>query len=271
MDSRDPIRLMNAAARIARAAGDLAATGRRSGVGNTSTKSSPTDLVTQWDTLSEELIREQISAIRPGDGIVGEEGEIVSSRTGITWFVDPIDGTTNFAYGLSGYAVSIAAVDAAGPLAAAVQAPDSREMFVAARGLGSWNRGRRLVCSEQTHLSLALVATGFSYDRDIRREQMDVIARSAGDIRDIRRLGAASLDLCSVASARVDAYFERNLQTWDLAAGTLIAVEAGALVSDFSGRPLPWGEIAQAGRALGPFDVVAGSPQIHHALLELLQ
>ena len=250
--------LMNIAARIAREAGDAVSTGRRSGVGRISTKSSPTDLVTQWDTQAEALIRRRLAETRPGDGFLGEEGESSASATGITWVVDPIDGTTNFAYGIAGFAVSIAAVDDSGGVAAAVHAPDARELFVAARDIGSWSNGRRLRCSEQTELSLALVGTGFSYEREIRSRQLRLVADRGDRIRDLRRMGAASLDLCFVAAGRLDAYFETNLQPWDTAAGILIAREAGAIVTDFSGGSVRGGE------------VLASAPGIHRALVDLL-
>ena len=250
--------LMNIAARVAREAGDVVSTGRRSGVGHISTKSSPTDLVTQWDTRAEALIRLRLSELRPGDGFLGEEGERSQSSTGITWVVDPIDGTTNFAYGIAGFAVSIAAVDDSGGVAAAVHAPDVRELFVAARDIGAWSNGRRLRCSEQTSLSLALVGTGFSYEREIRSRQLRLVAERGDRIRDLRRLGAASLDLCFVAAGRLDAYFETNLQPWDTAAGILIAREAGAIVTDFGGDSVDGGE------------VLASAPGIHGALVELL-
>lgn len=254
----DPIRSMNLAARIAREVGDLISNGRRDGVGHVVTKSSPTDLVTEWDTRAEELIRSRLSQWRPNDGILGEEGETIHGDTGIDWVVDPIDGTTNFAFGLSGYAVSIAAVDAVGAVAAAVYAPEVRELFVAARGYGAWLRGKALHCSQQTSISLALIGTGFAYDPAVRREQWDVLVDRAMDLRDIRRIGAASLDLCYVACGRLDAYFERNLQPWDMAAGALIAQEAGAKVTDFAGNPASRG------------DVLASGPLLHADLVALL-
>ena len=262
----DPIRLMNLAARIALAAGAVASQGRRVGISSVATKSSPTDLVTEWDVLAETTIRDHICSLRPGDGIVAEEGDAVSSSTGITWYVDPIDGTTNFAYGLPAYAVSIAAVDSNGPLAGAIHSPDGRELFVAARGHGAWANGRRLRCSSPSDTSLALVATGFAYDKALRAEQMHLVARNAENIRDIRRNGAAALDLCFVAAGRVDVYFERNLRPWDMAAGTLIAQEAGATVTDLSGQSFSWHEISGS---VGPVDVLACAPSIHSEFIRL--
>lgn len=249
---------MNVAARLARDAGELVSNGRRQGVERFDTKSSPTDLVTEWDIRSESLIRERLALERPLDSVLGEEGRPTAGTSGITWVVDPIDGTTNFAYGLAGHAVSIAAIDPQGTIAAAVFAPETRELFVAARGCGAWLNAQRLACSGQTELSLALVGTGFAYDPEVRRAQWQHLATRAMNVRDIRRIGAASLDLCYVACGRLDAYFERNLQLWDIAAGALIAREAGAIVTDFSGSPVTGG------------DVLASAPGIHAGMVALL-
>ncbi len=255
---------MNVAARLAREVGDVIASGRRRGVHHVETKSSPTDLVTEWDTRAEIIIRANLERDRPGDGVIGEESDTTASTSGITWIVDPIDGTTNFTYGLSGYAVSIAAADASGPVAAAVHAPETRELFVAARGHGAWLNGKLLRCSDRDSLSLALIGTGFSYDPDVRQEQWSVLSTRAMDFRDIRRIGAASLDLCYVACGRLDAYLEKNLQPWDIAAGVLIAREAGAVVTDFSGSPMPPGIPSQ------PSEILASTPGIHSELVTLL-
>lgn len=254
----DAIRLMNIAARLAREVGDEIANGRRRGVGLVETKSSPTDLVTEWDTHAETLIRMHLARARPDDGVLGEENSPTMGTSGITWIVDPIDGTTNFTYGLAGYAVSIAAADEHGSIAAAVHAPESRELFVGARDHGAWLNGQRLTCSDRTSLPLALIGTGFAYDPDVRRRHWDLLSTRAMHIRDIRRIGAASLDLCYVASGRLDAYLEQNLQLWDIAAGMLIARESGAIVTDFSGRPVTRGE------------VLACAPGIHGDLMALL-
>ncbi|MFN5605386.1 MAG: inositol monophosphatase family protein, partial [Actinomycetes bacterium] len=192
-------------------------------------------------------------------GIVGEEGARVDGTSGIDWYIDPIDGTTNFLYGLGGYAVSIAAADSTGPVAGAVFVPASRELFTAARGRGAFLGSTPITCSTSTTLDTALVATGFSYDSDHRRVQGSRVGAMLPHVRDIRRLGAAAIDLCHVACGRVDAYFEEHLQAWDLAAGLLIATEAGARASDF------------AGGAVKPSETVVCAPGIHTALLEHLQ
>ena len=248
----DVIGLMNLAARVARRAGDLVIEGRRHGDLTVDTKSSATDMVTEWDRISERTIVDAIRAARPDDGIVGEEGTDVESRSGVSWLIDPIDGTTNFMYGLSGYAVSIAAVDDVGSLAGAVFLPATRELFVAARGRGAWLGGRRLTCSRLDDPTTALIGTGFSYSATSRAAQGERIGRMLPRVRDIRRLGAAAPDLCFVADGRIDAYFEENLSPWDLAAGILVATEAGAIASDFAGGPPRPAEILVAPPALHP-------------------
>ncbi|MBU3688299.1 MAG: inositol monophosphatase [Acidimicrobiales bacterium mtb01] len=254
------IELMNAAASMARRAGDLALVGRSTLDRSTDvgTKSTATDMVTRWDSASENLIVSDIEARRPDDGIIGEEGSTKESRSGVSWLVDPIDGTTNFLYGLAGWAVSIAAVDLSGTLAGAVYLPATREMFVAARGHGSWLGGRRLACSPSGELATALVGTGFSYSSERRAKQGERVANLLPNVRDIRRTGAAAPDLCYVADGRLDAYFEENLQPWDLAAGLLIATEAGARASDFAGGPPV------------PSNVLVSAPDIHDRLLDLI-
>ena len=192
---------------------------------------------------------------RPDDAIVGEEGSRTQGSSGISWLVDPIDGTTNFLYDLGGYAVSIAACDDAGPIAAAVFVPSVRELFTATRNGGAFLGSAPLRCSRATDLSTALVATGFAYDPVRRTSQGSRVANLIGHVRDIRRLGAAAVDLCHVACGRVDAYFEEGLQPWDLAAGLLIATEAGAVSSDFVGFDVR------------PEQTVVCAPGIHRALL----
>ena len=259
------IELMNIAAAVARRAGDLAFVGRATldRAIDVSTKSSTTDMVTRWDSASERLIVAEIEARRPDDGIIGEEGAAKTSRSGVSWLVDPIDGTTNFLYGLAGWAVSIAAVDDTGTpdgtLAGVVYLPATRELFVAARGHGAWLAGRRLRCSSNDDLATALVGTGFSYTSARRAQQGERVARLLPRVRDIRRTGAAAPDLCYVADGRLDAYFEEGLQAWDLAAGLLIATEAGARASDFTGgSPVP-------------SNVLVSAPALHDHVLALIE
>ena len=181
---------------------------------------------------------DRLLTARPDDALIGEEGANHAGTSGIEWVVDPIDGTTNYLYRFPGFAVSIAARTEAGAVVGVVNDPLHREVFSARRGAGSWRNGERLAVSTQTRLDQALVATGFGYHPARRAHQADVLRAIVPRIRDIRRLGAASVDLCSVACGRVDAYFEKGLQPWDHAAGALVAAEAGARVGDLDGGPL---------------------------------
>ena len=243
-------------------AGDDALAGRRRlGIGQPvvhDTKSSPTDPVTEYDRAAERLIVDAIRQSRPDDAIVGEEGADQTGTSGLHWLVDPIDGTANFVYDLPHWCTSIAVVDADGPLAGAVYAPVLGELFSAERGGGATLNGSPIRCSGVDQLSRALVGTGFSYSADRRALQGDRVARLVREVRDIRRLGSAAIDLCLVACGRLDAYFEEHLNSWDLAAGVLIAAEAGAVTSDFAG-----GEAT-------PAATVAAGPGIHARLLELI-
>lgn len=230
--------LLDLARRTAEAAGEFARDGRRRGLERVDTKTTPTDMVTFYDGASESLIIERILTARPEDGFVGEEGSTRTGSSGITWIVDPIDGTTNFLYDLPTWAISIAATDDVGPLIGVVHAPALGETFTAIRGVGSWRNGEPIECSRTEDLSVALVATGFSYAASDRVRQARRVERMIDQIRDIRRFGAAAIDLCFVACGRFDAYFEEGLHPWDVAAGGLVAAEAGCVLSDFSGGPL---------------------------------
>lgn len=228
--------LLEVARSIAHEAGLLAAKRRAEGVEVAASKSSEVDIVTHADREVEALIRRRLSEERPGDGFYGEESGASRSTTGLTWIVDPIDGTVNFLYGIPMYAISIAVVEGDPDpltwraLAACVFNPASGELFAATRGGGASLDGRPLSVSAPASLSQALLATGFSYEPARRVEQGARLAGLLGRVRDIRRIGAASLDLCYVAAGRLDAYVERGLHPWDHAAGVLIAEEAGAVV-----------------------------------------
>ena len=202
-----------------------------------STKSTPTDMVTEMDRASEALIVSAIRARRPDDGIVGEEGADITGTSGVQWLVDPIDGTTNYLYGHPGFAVSIAAARDGEVVAGVVHDALHRDVFAAARGRGATRNGEPIHASSQHDPQTTLVGTGFSYEPERRQRQAAVLVDVLPRVRDIRRMGAASVDLCSVACGRLDAYYERGLSPWDLAAGVLIAEEAGAAVGDLRGGP----------------------------------
>lgn len=201
------------------------------------TKTTDTDMVTEMDRASEALITEAILAARPDDGILGEEGAARAGSTQVRWVIDPIDGTTNYLYGLAGFAVSIAAEIDGFTAVGVVNDALHREVFSAIRGGGARLNGKPIEVSSKRDLPTALVATGFSYSPEIRMHQARVLQEVLPRVRDIRRVGAASVDLCSVACGRVDAYYESGLAPWDLAAGALIASEAGATLGDLAAGP----------------------------------
>lgn len=241
--SENPTELLALATELAREAGELAARRRREGVSIAGSKSSLVDIVTAADQEVEQVIRARLAAERPGDGFLGEESGAGDSSTGLTWVVDPIDGTVNYAYGDPNWAVSIAVVAGeATPLgwqslAGAVFAPLLDELYTASASGGSQLNGTPLTLPEPPALSSALIATGFGYGAQQREQDADLLRELIGQVRDIRRHGAASLDLCGVAAGRLDAYYERGLNAWDFAAGALIATEAGALVTGPQGGP----------------------------------
>lgn len=194
------------------------------------TKSADTDVVTAIDKESEELVRRRLAELRPGEPVLGEEGGGAAAGSGVTWVVDPIDGTVNFLYGLPAFAVSLAAQVDGVSVAGAVVEPVSGRRWTAARGQGAWLDGRRLSASSPTRLDLSLVGTGFAYARDRRVRQGALAGELLGHVRDLRRGGAASLELCAVGAGWLDAYFEHGLHRWDWAAGALVAAEAGATI-----------------------------------------
>lgn len=217
-------------------------------------KSSARDFATQMDHASEKLIVESILAARPDDGIIGEEGSDRPSKSGITWVIDPIDGTVNYFYGLPGWNISIAAKDSEGVLVGVVNAPTLGALWHGVRGGGAFHNGKAIRCNDPVELNSALLATGFSYDQSKRIEQAEFIAKTLGEFRDLRRMGAAATDLCAVATGWVDGYFEQCLNEWDLAAGGLIAQEAGAILSGRLGAP--------AGHEM----TICAGPALHSAL-----
>ena len=198
------------------------------GVAVADTKSSPVDIVTEADRAAEELLHARLTAARPDDGFLGEEGASRESRSGVTWVVDPIDGTVNFLYGIPQYAVSVAASVEGRVVAGVVVNVASGECFTATLGGGAFLDGARLAVRPTVPLSERLVGTGFSYRAEVRAVQAGCVARLLPRVRDIRRLGAAALDLCAVGAGRLDGYVEEGLNPWDSAAGGLVATEAGA-------------------------------------------
>lgn len=230
-----PTALRDLAARIAVDTGRRIQELRAQGVDVAASKSSITDVVTAADREAEALVVAAIRSARPEDGILGEEGAGIDGSSGITWVVDPIDGTVNYLYDLPVYTVSIAATvadpgamaDGRRAIAGAVYCPRLDELFDAADGAGARLNGHGIRVSGKRELATALVGTGFGYTVERRIEQAAMVSRLLPRARDIRRLGSAAYDLCSFAAGRLDAFFERGLQPWDYAAAALIVREAG--------------------------------------------
>jgi myo-inositol-1(or 4)-monophosphatase len=260
--------LRQLAERLATEAGAIALTGRRQANGwsgrsdnhiDGDTKSSLTDVVTEFDRAAEAHIVAELRRLRPDDAIVGEEGTADDGTSGYAWFLDPIDGTTNFVYDQPAWACSIGVALHGDMQAGAVFVPPLNEMFTAALGAGATRDGLPISASTRTDLSLALVGTGFGYRAETRHQQVVFLSDLITQVRDIRRLGSAAVDLCMVACGRLDAYYERYLNSWDAAAGELIAREAGAVTSDFTGA------------AARPEEMLVAAPGVHQALLSAIR
>jgi myo-inositol-1(or 4)-monophosphatase len=258
-----PDELLAVAVRIAREAADTARRTRAAAITDVQTKSTDTDVVTAADRAVERQVVEDLRRHRPGDAVLGEEygaaGDGAPPGPGaVRWILDPIDGTVNYLYGLPQYAVSLAAEVDGVVVAGVVRNAATGDEWTATKGGGAWRGDRRLTGSVRTSLDQALVATGFGYDPARRAHQGAVLGGLITQVRDIRRFGAAALDLCMAAEGSVDAYFEKGLNPWDHAAGGLVAAEAGLVVSGLDGAPP------------GPDMVVAAPPALHGALHDLL-
>jgi len=259
----EPEKLLALAVELARLGAATARRMRAEAISDVSTKSSATDVVTAADRAVERQVVAALRAARPHDTVLGEEygaaSAVAAGPTAVRWILDPIDGTVNYLYGLPQYAVSLAAEVDGAVVAAVVHNAASGDEWTAVRGGGAHRDGRRLRGSTQTELSQALVATGFGYGAARRAHQAAVLARLLPQVRDIRRFGAAAIDLCFAAEGSVDAYYEKGLNAWDHAAGGLVATEAGLLVSGLSGAPP------------GPDLVVAAPPALFETLHDLLR
>ena len=225
------------AERCARAAGEVLLSYYGRPAEGLASKSSATDLVSDADREAERVIRELLQRERPEDGLLAEEGSAADAASGRRWLVDPLDGTVNFLYGFHAWAVSVALEDAEGLVVGVVLDPVRDELFAAQRGGGAFVNGEPVEVSGETRLERAMIATGFSYVPERRAEQAELLRAVLPRVRDIRRAGAAALDLCFLASGRVDGYWERGLNPWDWAAGRLILTEAGGAAADLAGEP----------------------------------
>ena len=257
------------AEQVAREAGALILSGERDRPGERpeveSTKSSPTDVVTAMDKAVEDLLRTRLAEARPGDGLLGEEAGFEPGRTGLSWVLDPIDGTVNYLYRIPAYAVSVALVEgdptvpgAWRSLAGCVLQPATGTAWTAGLGLGARLGARQLHLAPPPELSQALVATGFGYRVERRVGQARVLTGVLPRVRDIRRIGSAALDLCGVATGTLDAYYERGVNAWDIAAAQLVLSEAGGAVHGLRGAPA------------GPDMVVGAGDPLAGRLVELL-
>jgi myo-inositol-1(or 4)-monophosphatase len=261
-------------------------------------KSTPTDLVSEADVASQRAIRELLRERRPADGFLGEEqGESEQGTSGLRWVVDPLDGTVNFLFGIPQWCVSVAVGDGSGTLAAAVYDPNRDELFSATRAGAAELSGPQGVVAltarpgdDPEHelrvgdepsagddrgasgvadangnggdvLSSAMVATGFAYDASVRQAQAQVFERLAPRVRDIRRFGSAALDLAWTAAGRFDAYYERSVKQWDIAGGALVCERAGLEIHELPARgDLPWGVLAAPPALAAPLlELVAGA------------
>lgn len=262
--------LRDLASAMAREAAALIVSDRPESLGVEATKSSEVDVVTVMDQRSESLLRDRIREHRPDDAVLGEEGGASGGSSGLTWVVDPIDGTVNYLYGHPFFAVSVAVCigettreGAWRPVAGAVSAPLLGETFAAALGHGAYltkanGERERLRVSACDRLGVALVGTGFGYEAAKRAAQGSMAARLLPRVRDLRRGGSAALDLCFVAAGRLDGYYESGINAWDQAAGQIIALEAGA---ETGGAP---------GGVMGKEMAVVATPKIHEALTDCL-
>jgi len=223
------------------------------------TKSSPTDLVSEVDRESERLIVDRLRAIRPDDAVLAEEGTLLEGTTGVRWVIDPLDGTTNYLYGYPAFAASVAVEIDGEVQVGAVYDSSAGHCYTAVSGFGAFCDDRPIRVREQSSIERSLVATGFSYEAEQRDRQGLVLALILGRVSDIRRGGAASLDLCHIAAGHLDAYWELDDAPWDYAAGSIIAREAGAEVL-----------FLPAAHGRGPA-VVAASSSLMPSFLSLLK
>ena len=274
MDAGSPARLLvsgenallEVAVEAARMAGGLLSRRVRAGRERAvSSKSTPTDLVSEADLASERAIKALLAERRPDDGFVGEEGGSEEGTSGLSWVVDPLDGTVNFLFGIPQWCVSVAVKDGEGTVAGAVYDPNRGELFTATRtGVSILNGPEgvvELTGSERDELATAMVATGLAYDARVRAAQARVLARAAPQVRDIRRFGSAALDLTWTAAGRYDAYFERTVKQWDIAAGALICERAGLRVLDLpEHEDLPWGILVASPALAEPLMGLVGGP-----------
>ena len=250
--------LLDLAERAARAAGSLLKERFHRPAEGVQAKSTPTDLVSDADRASEELLVDLISAERPRDGFLTEESDATESHSGVGWILDPLDATVNFLFGIPWWCVSVAAEDGDGTVVGAIYNPLLDELFSGFRDKGAWLNGSPMRVSDRADIATALIGTGFSYDPKARADQAEIAARVLPRARDIRRGGSAALELAHLATGRLDGFYEAPLEPWDKAAGLLMIAEAGGVITKLPGpRGLTDGAIASG-------------PRIHDDLVKLV-
>jgi len=260
IEEHDGGRLLTIAVEAAQAAGELLAQrfagGRERPLAS---KSTPTDLVSEADLSAQRTVRALLAERRPQDGFLGEEGGDEPGHSGLRWVVDPLDGTINFLFGIPQWCVSVAVEDQGGTLAGAIYDPNRDELFTARRGADAGLGSNPLRPRADGGLDSAMVATGFAYDATVRSAQAEVVAELLPRVRDVRRFGSAALDLAWTAAGRYDAYFERTVKPWDIAAGVLVCRCAGLGVAELPARPgLPWGVLVARSGLLEPLLEIVG-------------
>ena len=251
------LQIMELAEKIARDAGALLM--QRPSKFALDEKSGVLDFATQMDHASEKLIVTAITAARPNDGLIGDEGAERVGASGFTWIIDPIDGTVNYLYDLPGWCISIGVKDAEGYCVGVIYSPTTNSLWKAARGHGSFLNGNKIRCNEPVTLDRALLGTGFAYDRERRKTQSEFIKNLLPQIRDLRRMGACAADVSSVAAGALDGFFETGVNEWDFAASFVIASEAGAKVL---ARPV-WNGTK--------YLIVVAGPTLHQALMAQIE
>lgn len=251
--------LLDLAIEAAHAAGAVLLDRFRKPAEGVSSKSSPTDLVSEADKASESLLLDFIASKRPDDGILSEEGGCETSSSGLTWVVDPLDGTINYLFGIPVWSVSIALEDEDGGLVGVVHNPTQEETFAAVRGGGATLNGKPIHVSARADLASALIGTGFAYESKARVVQADIVSRVLPLARDIRRAGSAALDLAATACGRLDGFYEAPMEPWDKAAGIVLIREAGGVVSEM---PSPLAHLSPG--------VIAGNQALHDDLRALV-
>lgn len=260
MTDADPRALLALATDLATSAGALLLSGIDDARTSVTTKSSITDMVSEMDRAAESLIVGGLASERPNDAILAEEGAAKEGSTGLRWVIDPLDGTTNYLYGIPAWSVSIAVEREGRTLVGVVRDPSRGDTFSAIAGQGSFRNRVSLAPRPAPTLDRALIGTGFGYDSARRVAQAALLPTVLAEVRDIRRFGSAALDLCWVGAGELDGYFEAGLAPWDLAAGSLVAAEAGNWVGTIDASPTGLPEI-----------VVAAPPGLSEPLIALIR